>query len=81
MIKIKSQTDYLVTEVTMEAPCDLGELETLMKKTHGTGKIVGLYCGGGVSGVNLEQRTRVPERVAQKVRDLVGVDTETVDGN
>lgn len=75
-VKIKSQKDYLVTEVTLEAPCNLNEIEALMRASHGTGKITAMYSGGGVVGVSVEQKARIPESVAQKVRDLVGIENQ-----
>ncbi len=72
-VKIKTQKDYLVTEVSLEPPYDLNDIDYLMRASHGTGKIVAVYSDGGVVGINVEQKTRVPESVSQKVRDTVGV--------
>lgn len=80
-VRIKTQKDYLVTEVTIELPCALSELDYLLKSSRGTGKIVAVYCDGGVAGVNVEQRTKISETVAQKVRDLVGVETKMMNGH
>jgi hypothetical protein len=80
-IKIMAQRDYLLTEVSIELPCDLGELEDLMKASRGTGKIVALYQQGGTTGINLEQKTKIRDSVADKVRELVGVETKEFNGN
>jgi hypothetical protein len=72
-VKIKAQKDYLLTEVSMELPADLSALDTIMKSTKATGKIVVVYNQGGVMGVNVEQRTKVPESVESKARELLGV--------
>jgi hypothetical protein len=76
--KIKTQKDYLVTEVQMSLPCDLNELGHLFKATRATGRIVAVYCDGGVIGINVEQRTKVGEPVSQRVRDLVGVSNKEI---
>jgi hypothetical protein len=80
-IKIISQKDYLVTEVNIALPSDLNELDTVMKAARGTGRIVATYQQGGVYGINLEQRTRIREGVADQVRKLVGVQTTEINGD
>ena len=78
---MKTQKDYLVTEAAMELPCDLSNLDYLMKTSRATGKIVAVYCDGGVIGINVEQRTKIAEPTSQKVRDLVGVDDQEINGH
>jgi hypothetical protein len=80
-IKILAQRDYLLTEVSIELPCDLAELDYLMKTSRGTGKIVALYQQGGTTGINLEQRTKIRDSIADKVRALVGVETKEMNGH
>jgi hypothetical protein len=75
-IRIKAQKDYLLTEVNIEVPADLGELDTRMKEMKSAGKIVSLYNQGGVLGVNVEQRTKIPDAQVDEVRRLVGVNTK-----
>jgi hypothetical protein len=75
-VKIKVQKDYYLTEVTIEPPADLGALDALMKATKGTGKITSLYSQGGPVGVNVEQRTKIPESVAEEIRRLIGIGTK-----
>lgn len=73
-VKVKTQKDYLVTEVAIELPCDLGSLDYLMKTSRATGKIVAMYCDGGVIGINVEQRSKIPEAATEKVRAIVGIE-------
>lgn len=80
-IKIKSQRDYLLTEVSIQLPCVLSELDYLLKTSRGTGKIVALYSEGGVLGVNVEQKTKIPEAVSDQVRELIGVETREMNGS
>lgn len=72
-IDIKSQKDVLVTEATLEKDTDLNSLDELMRAIKGTGRIVAVYNQGGRLGVNLEQRTRIAEKVSADVRALTGV--------
>lgn len=75
-IKIKTQKDYLLTEVSVSLPVDLNHLDQLMRSTKATGKIVAVYNQGGMLGVNVEQKTRASETVSEKMRNIAGVDTE-----
>jgi len=79
-VKVKAQGDYLLTEVSIDLPCDLNDLDYLMRTSHGTGKIVAVYTQGNLSGVNVEQKTRIRGAAADRVRDLVGVQTTEVNG-
>lgn len=76
--KVKTQKDYLLTEVTIELPADLSELDAIMKTTKATGKIVVVYNEGGVLGINVEQKTKASESNSVKVRDILGVMTKTL---
>jgi hypothetical protein len=80
-VKIKTQNDYLLTEVSLELPCDLREVDTLMRALRATGKVVASYGDGGLYGVNVEQKTKVRESVADKVREIMGVETKEINGN
>jgi hypothetical protein len=75
-IRIKVQKNYYLSEVTMELPTDLGALDDLLKATKASGRIVSLYNQGGVLGVNVEQRTKIPEAVDDEVRRLLGIDSK-----
>jgi hypothetical protein len=79
-IKIQSQKDYLLTEACIDVPCDLNDLDCLMRTMKATGKITATYSGGGLYGVSLEQKTRIRESVADEVREIVGVKTKEVNG-
>jgi hypothetical protein len=76
--KVTAQKDYLLTEVSIGVPADLNELDAIMKATKATGKIVVVYSGGGVVGINVEQKTRATEGNSVKVREILGVDTKTL---
>jgi hypothetical protein len=73
-LKIKAQKDYLVTEVSLDLPADPKAADEIMKALKANGKMVVQYNGGNCPGINLEQKTRIPEALASKVRSLIGVD-------
>jgi hypothetical protein len=87
-VKLKRQNDYLLTEVAIDLPPDregqarmLGELDTLMRVSRGTGKVIVTYADGGLNGINVEQRTKVQGGAADKVREVVGVETKEINGH
>lgn len=81
-IRIKSQSDYLVTDVALELPCDIQEVDHLMKEMRANGRVVAMYADGGVTGVTLEQRKRVRAGAAEdKVREIVGVVSREFNGH
>jgi hypothetical protein len=77
-IKIKSQKDFQTTKVSLELPADLQELDSLMRSSNATGTIVATYNQGGLMGVNIEQNKHIPEKIAEQVRDLVGVTSKEI---
>lgn len=76
--KVKTQRDYLLTEVTIELPASLADLDAIMRTTKATGKIVAVYNQGGLLGINVEQRTKATDVISEKIRDLLGVGTKTL---
>lgn len=78
-ISIKSQKDVLVTEATLESDTDLNSLDQLMRSSKATGKIVAVYNQGGRLGVNIEQRSRMSEKVSEEVRNIVGIGTRELE--
>lgn len=87
-VQLKTQNDYLLTEVSIELPLDkaeqaktLGELDFLMRTSRGTGKIIAVYSDGGMYGINVEQKTKIRGAVADRVRQVVGVDTKEINGH
>lgn len=81
-IHIRAQKDYLVTESSLDVPCNLTELNELLAEVGGTGsRIVAMYSVGRMMSVNVEQRTKVPDSVADEVRRIVGVNTKEINGD
>jgi hypothetical protein len=80
-VKVKTQHDYLLTEFSVDLPCDLNDLDYLMRTSRGTGKIVAVYSEGGLLGINVEQKSKVRVGVADKVREIVGVATQEINGH
>jgi hypothetical protein len=84
-VQLKTQNDYLLTEVSVELPPDrqkqaetLSELDYLMRVSKGSGKIIAVYSDGGLYGINIEQRTKIRGAVADRVREAVGVANKVV---
>jgi hypothetical protein len=79
-VKIRTQKDYLLTEVNVDLPCNLSEVDFLMRSIKGTGRIVAQYSQGALLGVNVEQRSKMSERESDRTRELIGVDTKEING-
>jgi hypothetical protein len=75
-IRVKAQKNYYLTEVTLELPTDPGEANDLLKSLKTDGKMVVVYSGGGVGGINIEQKQRIPEHIDAKIRELLGLGTK-----
>jgi hypothetical protein len=75
-VELAVQKDYLLTEGSAKLPTDLNEWAEKMRKTKATGKIVAVFTNGGLSGVNIEQKTKATETESAKMRKTVGVKDE-----
>lgn len=71
--KIKIQKDYYLTEVSVDLPANTGEIDELLKAIKTTGKMVIQYNQVSVQGINIEQRTKIPESAAAEIRPLLGI--------
>ena len=72
-VQIKVQKDYYQTEVSVELPTDIQQVNELLQATKTTGKMVVQYNQGSVQGVNLEQRTKISDAQAEKIREILDV--------
>lgn len=73
-VKIKVQKDYYLTEVSVALPTTVSEVDQLLKATKTNGRMVVLYNGGAVQGINVEQRTKVPDtEKSDGIRDALGI--------
>lgn len=70
-IKIKVQRDYLLTEASVELAADVREVDEILKASKSNGKMVVLYNQGCIQGINVEQRTKLSDINAEKVRQLL----------
>ena len=52
-INIKSQKDSLTTDVVIDLPTNLNEIDQLMRSSKATGRVVATYNQGGLLGVNV----------------------------
>jgi len=74
--KIAVQKDYFVTEASTELPTNVAEVDEILRATKTNGKMVIQYNQGKVQGVNVEQRTKIPDQVADEIRNLLGIGTK-----
>lgn len=79
-INIKSQKDILATKFSVDLPANLNDVDQLMRLSKSTGTIFAIYSQGGMIGINVEQNTKVPDKVSGEVRNIVGVGTRELDG-
>ncbi len=77
-LKIKAQKVYLVTESSFDLPTDVGEAHDEVRAGKTDGKMSVVYCGGGVQGVTVEQKTRVPEVLATKFKKELGIEDKII---
>lgn len=71
--KIKVQKDYYVTEVSIELPADIQRLDEILRAMKSTGKLVIQYNQGCIQGINVEQRTKISDAAASKIRPLLEI--------
>jgi hypothetical protein len=76
--KVKTQKDYLLTEVTIELPASVAELDAIMKATKASAKVTVLYNEGSILGINVEQKKKASDLNSGKMRDLLGVQTTSL---
>ncbi len=77
-IKVKVQRDYLKTEVSLDLPGSVAEADEIMRVMKSNGKMIVLYNGGHVAGINLEQNTKLSDGQSGKVRQLIAVKDEVL---
>ena len=72
-IKIKVQKDYYRTEVSIDLPSNVSELDEVLRATKTNGKMVVLYNQGVIQGINVEQNTKIAESATAQIKDLLGI--------
>ena len=73
VIKARVQKDYYVTEVNLELPVSLSQIDGLLKGTMTTGKLVVVYNKGNIQGINIEQRTNIDNEQSSHIRPILGI--------
>lgn len=77
-IKVKVQKDYYQTEVSIQLPADVSQVDEILKATKTNGKMVVLYNQGAVQGINIEQHTKIPEQKTESIRGMLGIDDKVL---
>lgn len=75
---IKVQKDYFLTEVSLNLPANIAQMHALLQETKTNGKLVVQYNQGSVQGVNIEQRTKISDAQATKIRALLEIDEKVL---
>jgi hypothetical protein len=70
-IKVNVQRDYLLTEFSVSG--DVSEIDQLLRSIKADGKMIILYNGGHVQGINVEQRSKMDEHKSEKVREILSI--------
>jgi len=78
-VKMKAQKDYYLTEVSVALPATVSEVDLLMKATKANGKMIVLYNGGAVQGINVEQRRKISDAESSDVRESLGIETKAIE--
>ena len=77
-ISIKPEKNHFLTEVVVEIPATLKEVDDLLRATKTTAQMNILYNQGGVIGIKFEQKTLMTEAQAEKVREILGIGTKII---
>lgn len=72
-VGIKVQKDYYLTEVSIDLPTNVAQVDEVLKATKTNGKMVVQYNQGNVQGVNIEQRTKIFDAQANEIRELLNI--------
>jgi chitinase len=78
-VKIKVQKDYLLTEASVDSSTPIADLHAVMKDMKANGKMIVLYNGGAVQGINVEQRTKISDVKSEMVRELLEITTREME--
>lgn len=78
-VKIKVQKDYLLTEASVDSSTPIADLHAVMKDMKANGKMIVLYNGGAVQGINVEQRTKISDVKSEMVRELLAIATQEME--
>lgn len=75
-IRIKGQKSYYLTEVSIDIPANVADVDELVKGLKTNGKMIVVYSGGSTQGINIEQRTPITnDSIDEKIRALIGIET------
>jgi hypothetical protein len=77
-IHIKAEKSYYVTEVSIDLPAKVEDVDALLRELKTNGKMVVVYNGGSVQGHSFEQRTHIPEAVDAQIRNLLKLGTKKI---
>lgn len=68
---VKSNSDYLVTETTLDPKVPLATIVAAIRARKTTGQLVFHVSQGGVQKVALIERTRTTSTESEKIREII----------
>ena len=77
-IRVKTQKDFLKTEVTIDLPADVAQVNEVLKSSKASGKMVVLYYDGHVQGINVEQNAKIPSSKSEEIRKILDIDDKVL---
>jgi len=69
---IKTNTDFLVTETTLDPKIPVDKVVSVLRERRTTGQLTFHLSQGGIQKVALTEKTKT-ERVRDKIRGLLGM--------
>jgi hypothetical protein len=71
--RAKVQKDIYLTEVSIELPSSVAEIDEVLRASKSTGKLVVLYNNGLHAAINVEQKTKINDAKSEQMRALLAI--------
>lgn len=68
---VKSNSDYLVTETTLDPKLPVSTIVAAIRERKTTGQLIFHVSQGGVQRVALVERTRTTQNESNKIREII----------
>jgi len=71
--KVKKQKDIYLTEVSVDLPANISEIDNMLRLSKSTGKLVVLYNNGFHAAINVEQKTKINDEKSEQMRSILAI--------
>jgi hypothetical protein len=71
---VKANTDFLVTETTLDPKIPADAIVAALRKRKTTGQLTFHISQGGLQKIALTEKTKADDCQAEKIRDILGMD-------